>query len=503
MSTVIGIDLGTTKSVVGAWIDGKPVIIPDKNGRHSIPSEILIQGDLNHQEVFVGWETRTKNKYKNNSFIVYAIKRMMGKTNTDREKWWYVYPQYAISYILAELKCMAEDFLNQDISDVVIAIPAHFDINQRRATIEAAKIAGLNVINLINEATASALTYFSKNPEEQTIAVIDIGGGTTDISVINCWGDNFYKVLTVDGTATIGGIDFSNLLYDWYLERLNERFGLSSSQITKAIEVIIRDRIETAKKELTDNSFSSIYLPYLNINGQPLDEEFVVTQTEFERLSHDIVDQVLELIKRTIKEHHQILSFLLLGGASNTYGIKNRIINELNISPIKGVNIETAVAIGAIIKSASLNSKSKTLIIDCLQDNYGIAMKGDVFEIFLSKDDRIPNSQTKEFITTEDNQSSLLIKVYKGSRPLVTGNTFIGSIEIKDLPPAPKGEIVLDVRFDVDSNMDISVSATIKGNPKFDVKTILKSQNAIPEELINDMCKKVSLWKSKRKIREY
>ena len=502
MNTTIGIDLGTTKSVVGAWIDGKPVIIPDRNGRLSIPSEILIQGDIDHQEVFVGWESRTKNKYQNNSFIVYAIKRMMGKSNSDREKWWYVYPQYAISYILAELKCMAEEFLRKDISDVVIAIPAHFDINQRRATIEAAKIAGLNVINLINEATASALTYFSKNPAEQIIAVVDIGGGTTDISVINSWGDSFYKVLTVDGTATIGGIDFSNLLYTWFLKKLDEKYNIQSSHITKAIEVIITDEIELAKKELSENTISKIYIPYLQINGIFLKEEIIISQIEFEQLSHGLVDQILDLIKKVTKGHN-VVSFLLLGGASNTFGIKKRIINELNVRPIKGVNIETAVAIGAIIKSASLTSKSTTLIIECLQDNYGIAVQGDVFEIFLSKDDVIPHSLTKEFITTEDNQSSLLIKVYKGNRPMVNGNTFMGSIEIKDLPPAPKGKIVLDVRFDVDSNMDISVSATIKGNQKFDVKTILKSQNVIPEELINDMCKKVSMWESKRKIREY
>ena len=155
---------------------------------------------------------------------------MMGKSNVDREKWWYEYPQYAISYILAELKCMSEEFFNQEIYDAVIAIPSHFDLNQRRAIIEAAKIAGLNVVSLINEATASALAYFSTHPEEQTLTVLDIGGGTTDISVIS-WGENICEVLSVDGTTQIGGVDFSNVLNNWYLDKLNEKYCVISTQI--------------------------------------------------------------------------------------------------------------------------------------------------------------------------------------------------------------------------------------------------------------------------------
>ncbi len=499
MGTVIGIDLGTTKSVVGAWIDGKPVIIPDSIGRLSIPSEILIQGEIEHQEVFVGWESRTKNKYQDNSFVVFAIKRMMGKTNLNREKWWYEYPQYTISYILAELKCMAEEYLNQDITDAIITIPSHFDLNQRRATLEAAKIAGLNVISLLNEATASALTYFSSHPEEQKIAVLDIGGGTTDISVIS-WGENVCEVIAVDGSTEIGGIDFSNLIYEWYLLRLKEKYNILSTNITKTVEVLIRDQIETVKKELSDNKICKIHLPYIEINGSFLEEEFALTQNEFERISRKIIDQIIRLIKDIINQHN-ITSLLLLGGASNTYGIKERILKELSYTPSKRVNTETSVAIGAIIKSASINKFSKTLVIDCLQDNYGIGLKDNVYEPLLYKNETIPRSISKEFTTTQDNQTSLSINVYKGQKPSTSGNTFLGSLEITDIPPALKGVPVIIVKFDVNSNMDISVSAQIKGNEIYIVKSVLKSQNGIPEKLLNDMSNKVSFWISKRKMR--
>jgi len=499
MGIILGVDLGTTKSVVGAWVNGKPIIVADKIGRISMPSEILIQGEIGNQEVFVGWESRRKNKYQNDSFVVHGIKRMMGKSNVDREKWWYVYPQYAISYILAELKCMAEDYFNQDISDAVIAIPSHFDINQRRAVIEAAKIAGLNVVSLINEATASAFAYFSIHTEEQTLTVLDIGGGTTDISVI-AWADNICEVLSVDGTTQIGGVDFSNVLNNWYLDKLKEKYGVSSAQISKAAEVIIKDEIELIKKELCENKLCKILIPYLEVNGHYLNEEISISQFEFTQLCQVLIDEIMVLVK-AVTDKHKTDSFLFLGGGSNTFGIKERLCNELNIKPYKGVISETSVALGAILKSASLINKTQTLIIDCLQDDYGIALAGDIFERFFLKNDTIPRSASKEFTTTEDNQSSLLIKVFKGQKPMASGNTYIGSIEINDLPPGPKGSIVLIVKLDVDTNMDISISATIKGKPKFEIKSILKSENNIPEDLFKDMCNKVSMWKSKRKIR--
>lgn len=499
MGLILGIDLGTTKSVVGAWVNGKPIIVSDAIGRISIPSEILIQGEIGHQEVFVGWDCRRKNKYQNDSFVVHGIKRMMGKSNVDREKWWYEYPQYAISYILAELKCMSEEFFNQEISDAVIAIPSHFDINQRRAIIEASKIAGLNVVSLINEATASALAYFSAHPEDQSITVLDIGGGTTDISVIS-WGENICEVLSVDGTTQIGGVDFSNVLNTWYLDKLNEKYCVISSQISKAAEVIIRDEIELLKKELCENKICEILIPYLEVNGHYFKDAISISQFEFMQLCKVITDEIVLLVK-AITEKHTTDSFLLLGGGSNTFGIKERLCNELEIKPYKGIISETSVALGAILKSAGLTNKTQTLIIDCLQDNYGIGLDGDKFEPFFLKNDLIPRSATKEFTTTENNQSSLLIKVFKGQSPFTSKNTFIGSIEINDLPPEPKGLIILIVKLDVDVNMDITISATIKGRPNFKIESILRSENNIPEDLFRDMRNKVSMWQSKRKIR--
>ena len=503
MSITIGIDFGTTKSVVGAWVDNKPFIIPCNNGQLSIPSEILIQGFGNSQEIFVGWNARNKNKYSQNSFLINSIKRSAGKSNYDKEKWWYVYPQYTISYILAELKCMAEDFFKQDISDAVIAIPSHFDLNQRRAILEAANIAGINVVRLLNEATATAITYSTKNTKEQVVMIVDIGGGTTDISVVEI-GSDIYEVLYIDGDTDVGGIDFNNDLYNLFLSHLSFLYGISKSEISKSIEVIIKDEIERVKIELTDNNSSSIYLPWLSINGKFLNEEFNITRNEFKIISKKIAAEIINIIKRT-KENFKkpIGSYILTGNASKTFGIKELIKEELNIEFSNlGLIAETAVAKGAIIQSCILVGGNK-VILDCLQDNYGIALQNDIYDIFLNKNETIPVTKIKEFITSEDNQTEIKLKVYKGKNPIASKNKFLGFLELSNLPLKQKGSLTIVVEFDVDVSMNITITAKIKDDEKINVKTTLNSEFGLPVDLLQDMRKKVEIWKSKRKLRLY
>lgn len=504
MSITLGIDFGTTKSVVGGWIDNKPFIIPCKNGQLSIPSEILVQGTANNQEIFVGWDAKNKNKYSVESFLVHSIKRSAGKSNYSKEKWWYVYPQYTISFILAELKCMAEDFFKQDISDAVIAIPSHFDLNQRRAILEAASIAGINVIRLLNEATATAITYSTQNNKEEVILVVDIGGGTTDISVVEISKD-VYDVLYIDGDTNIGGIDYNNILYDWFLAQLFHSYAITESEISKPIEVIIKDEIEMIKIELAENYSSEIYLPWLSINGKFLDKKFKITQNEFKEISKKLTTEIVNILKRTTANLKlPIDSYVLTGNASKTFGIKEMIKEELNIEYSNwGLRTETSVVKGAIIQSRILQRNSNKLIIDCIQDNYGIELTGGVIEIFLSKNETIPVTKIKEFTTTEDSQTGINLKVYKGDNPVASKNKFLGYVELSNLPLSPKGSLKIIVQFDVDVNMNISISAQIKDNEKIKVKTKLESEYGLPNDLLKDMKKKIEIWKSKRKLRLY
>jgi len=500
MSITIGIDFGTTKSIVGAWVDGKPFIIPCSNGRLSIPSEILVQGQGSLQEIFVGWDTRKKNKYSKDSFLVNAIKRNAGKSNYSKEKWWYVYPQYTISYILAELKCMAEEFFNQDITDAVIAIPSHFDLNQRRAIREAGVIAGLNVIRLLNEASASAMLYSIQYPEEQVLMVIDIGGGTTDIALLEV-NNNILDVLNIEGNTNIGGIDYNNVLHRWFLEQLNNSFDIRDSEINKTTEQIIKDEIERMKIELSENKSSSIYLPWLSINGQFLHKEFVLTQADFKKLSVKVTNEISKLIIKTLAScNRKIDACLFLGGASNTYGLKEKVFLTTDNLPVPRRIEKTSVAKGAIIQAAIFNKEIQGLILDCLQASYGIGLQNDTYDILLNKNETIPVTKIKEFSTSEDNQTEIIVKLYKGENKIASKNKYIGNLSLKKLPPLPKGTLVINVKIEVNANMDFSITAEIKGRSDLNVETSLKSEFGLPHDLILDMQKKIELWKSKRKL---
>lgn len=503
MNIIIGIDFGTTKSSVGAYIDGKPVIIPAKNGSNTIPSEIYVEGIGESEQIFVGWESQNKN----NGYKVKSIKRMAGKSRLDKEKWWYRYPQYTFSYILSELKCMAEDYFNQDISDAVITIPIHFDLNQRRSILEAAQIARLNVKRLLNEPTAAALEYSRKNPSEETYFIVDVGGGTTDIAVVN-YGESVFEVKQVEGDTNLGGIEYSNILYDWLLEKLNKKYAIKKEDIDKLSEGILENELERVKRELSDGD-SSLYLPWLSINNVYLKDEIHITQSDFLKISETITSQIADLCweaKRGYSFNHQegqeITTYLLMGSAGKTYGLKERIIKEMEISKMRRIPLETSVARGAIIQTNTFSGdQDSILVLDVSQDAYGIGLSNNDFDLFVNKGEGIPLTKEKSFVTSKHGQTSIQINVYKGERAKTDKNKHIGTLELNNIPEAAAGEIDITVKFDIDCNMNIFVSARIKDS-NHKIETRLRSVYGLADYQLKDFQKKVDLWKSKRKLRK-
>ncbi|MCB0751300.1 MAG: Hsp70 family protein, partial [Ignavibacteriae bacterium] len=441
MNHILGIDFGTTKSTIGIWKDNKPFIIPTQSSKLSIPSELLVQIKGEESQVFAGWESQNKNKYSNDSYIVKAIKRMAGDSNLNNEKWWYKHPQYAYSYIFSELKLLAEDYLNQEISDVVITIPIHFDLNQRRYILEAAKIARLNVLRLLNEPTASAIAYTQYDSKNQTIMVIDVGGGTTDIAIID-FEENVYEVKYVDGKTNVGGVDYNRKLYEWLLTQINKTYGIEKSQVNKLAEVILFDEIERVKKELSENKSSKIYLPWLSINDSFLKNEFIITQPKFASLTEDITSEIINMSHKALKEFDKnIDTFLLMGSAGKTFGLKERLKKQLGISTIRRIQLETSVAIGAITQAAAFNGNHNCLVLDRTQDSYGIEINDKKYEIFIEKNKPIPTYCIKEFTTSVNYQEAILINVYKGNHSSCIYNSYVGKLEIYDIPPALKGTL--------------------------------------------------------------
>ena len=501
MSAIIGIDFGTTKSTVGAWVDGKPYIIKCKNGKRSIPSEILVHGKDGKQDILVGWETRTKNKYGEDSYIVKSIKRMAGIANYKNENWWYKYPQYTIGYILAELKSMAEDHLKQEVKEAVITIPIHFDLNQRRSILDGAKIARLKVKRLLNEPTASVIEFVQSNNKEQTFLVIDIGGGTTDIAIIE-YGDNVFEIKYVDGKTQLGGVDYTNVLFNWLLIQLNKKYDIKRSQINKTVEVFLFDELERVKLELSDNKTSKIHLPSFLINKQFLDEEFVLTQSKFKELTNKLNTEIVKMSKALSKQfNNKIDVYLLMGGASRVFGLKEMLKEELETSSIRKKNFETSVAKGATTLAASIIlGENNCLVIDRLQDDYGIGLENNKYEIILKKNHTIPTNSMKIFTTSEDNQTAIIINVYKGHNPTASKNKLIGQLHLLDIPPAPKGIPEISVEFDVNSNMEINVTAKNRATGK-SISSKLKSRTSLSEKQINEFQKKVDKWQEKRKAR--
>lgn len=503
---IIGIDLGTTKSVVGVWQNGKPHIILDRAGNQSIPSLVLVTSD---EKIFTGrMAQKHPERYKGKNITISSIKRLMGRKGETSWGWWKTYPQEVSAFVLAELKNQAERYLDQEIRQAVIAIPSHFDESQRRATKEAAEIAGLEVIRLLNEATAAVLAYgFHKYKAHQKVLVFDLGGGTLDVSIVEFdFLEAVYEVICIEGDSKLGGDDFDQTIIDYILNQAYQKYG-TTIELDPSQKMMLKEAAELAKIKLSGTLSTSIYIPgFLHIGESYCDLNVSIDRQIFERLSKNLFDRAFELLKKALDsagiQVSDLNALLLLGGSSRIPYIRERIRRELRIEPFTGVDPEICVAQGAVIQAAVLAGELKdVLLLDAVPSSYGIGLKENTFSKIIEKNTTVPTKESQIFTTAKDNQSTITVKIYQGERTMASGNVYLSTVELRDIPPAAAGVPKIEITFDVDCNMIVHVSAKDVGTGK-EQNIVVKSPYGLNNVQIRLMQQKLRAWLSRRRIWE-
>jgi molecular chaperone DnaK len=501
LDTIIGIDLGTTKSVVGIWKDGRPLIIPDKFGNTVIPSLVLVSPEGN---IFVGREAQKHpERYSGKNITISSIKRLMGKEGETGWGWWKTYPQEVSAFILAELKRQAETYLGHEVNKAVIAIPSHFDESQRRATIEAAEIAGLTVVRLLNEATAAVLAYALEKENESKVMVINFGGGTFDVSIVH-YGKEVYQVLAIEGDSKLGGDDFDQIIIDYILGEAHNKYG-TYAELDAVQKTVIKEVAERAKIELSGVQTSSVHLPgFLKTDGGYCDLDMTINRRIIEDGAKNMLRRAESLVVKALECAHLIPTglndVLLLGGTSRIPVVRKFITAILGVEPITGVDPETCVAQGATIYSALLSGEKKDLLLlDVLPSSYGIGLTGGIFQQIIKKNTTIPTKKSEVFTTHENYQTTITINIYQGERAMASDNTFLGILELRDIPPAPAGMPKIEVAFDVDANMIVHVSAKDSSSGK-EHSIMLRSPYGLSNAQIKVMQKKLKASEPSQRI---
>ena len=501
MVPAVGIDLGTTKSVIGVWRDGRCRIIPDNTGHQSIPSLVLVTAD---DRIIAGRQAQTyPDRYRSKNITISSVKRLMGREGETGWGWWKAYPQEVSAFILAELKSQAERYLSEEIKQAVIAIPSHFDEAQRRATKEAAEIAGLEVIRLLNEATAAVLAYGFNRQVDETTLVLDFGGGTLDISVVEL-GGGIHQVKSIEGDSKLGGDDFDQVVLNYILDKVHQQYG-SAIEWDPIQKAMLKETAEKAKIEMSSTLTTQIYIPgFLRIGHKFCDLNILLERQEFEDRSRSLVDRTMTLMEKALNSDYlqaaQLNSLLLIGGTSRIPFIREAVRKKFGREPITGVDIETCVAQGAVIQAAVLQGGlSDLMLLDCIPSSYGIGLKDDIFSPLIPKNTTIPTIGSQIFTTTMDNQSAIPIAIYQGESQKACENNFLGTVELRDIPPAAAGVPQIEVTFDVDPNMIVRVKARDKGTGKEQAIQV-KSPYGLNNTQVKVMHQRLESWLSERQI---
>lgn len=496
---ILGIDLGTTKSVIGVWQNNEAHIIPDQAGCQSIPSLVLVTPD---EKIFAGRiAQKHPDRYKGSNTTVSSVKRLMGRQGETGWGWWKTYPQEVSAFILAELKYQAEQYLHQQVDEVVIAIPSHFDESQRRATKEAAEIAGLTCVRLLNEATASALAYGLHRPGNQKVMVVNLGGGTLDISILD-FGDGVYQVLCVEGDSKLGGDDFDQIIIDYVLHQIRQKYG-TEIELDPLHRIVLKEAAERAKIDLSGMQSTSIRIPgFLRIGEEHQDLDVPIDRQTFERLSKALFDKVIEALKKALSssllQASDLNGLLLLGGSSRIPYVREAVTKTLGIKPFTGVDPEICVAQGAIIQAAVLDGILKeSLLVDVVPLSLGLETLHGVSTRLIEKNRSIPTKQTRVFSTTEDFQKTVTVHVVQGERQMAADNVSLGRFNLVDIPPAPKGVPQIEVTFDVDQNGILNVTAKDLGTGKVQEITVT-SPYGLNATQIRAMRERLNSWLSDR-----